>query len=255
MAAGVGVGQILGLFREVRELDGVPPRIVISGPGAEGIAAALALSGKRSAIAVDGDPAAAAVIVRIVEGDPEEKERAILRRLAKKQVPIIVLRRGGSQRIPHVLADDVVDLGRDDLGPDDIAAVAGAIAGVAGSSGPPLAAALPVLLAPVCRRLVARTAFANAALAASSRLGHAQLPLLTLAQARMLLLLGVARGETLPREPEELLRAVGPYLVAALGTGFGARAVVRRLPHRGPIVRATVAYGGTRALGMAALRR
>jgi len=254
MPAGIGVGQILGLFREVRGLDGASPRIVISGPGAEGVAAALAVAGDRSAIAIDGDPAAAAVVVRIVEGDPGEGERAILRRLAKKHVPVIVLRRGGSLRIPHVLADDVVDVGTDDLGADDIGRVAGAIVGVAGSSAPPLAAALPVLLAPVCRRLVARTAFANAAFA-SARLGHAQLPLLTLAQARMLLLLGVARGETLPREPEELLRTAGPYLVAALGTGFGARALVRRLPRRGPIVRATIAYGGTRALGLAALRR
>jgi len=254
MSAGIGIGQILGLVREMRGLEGTPPMIVISGPGAEGMASALAVGGDRSAIAVDGYTAAAAVALRIVEGDPGERERALLRRLAKEQTPVIVVRRGGSGRIPHVLADDVVDLESDDLGADDIGAVASAIVGVAGASGPPLAARLPVLYAPVCQRLVARTAFANAALAGSSRVVP-QLPLLTLAQARMLLLLGVARGETLPRDAEGLLRAAGPYLLAALGTGVGARAFVRRLPVRGPIVRAAIAYGGTRALGSAVLRR
>jgi uncharacterized protein (DUF697 family) len=136
---------------------------------------------------------------------------------------------------------------------EGITGVAVAIARAAGADGPGLAARLPALRAPVAARLVAHTALANAAVAASSR-AVPQLPLLTLAQARMLILLGVARGEVLPRDPEGLLRAVGPYLVAALGTGVGARAVVRRLPVGGPIVRAAIAYGGTRALGTA-LRR
>lgn len=255
MPAGIGIGQVMGIFREMRGLEGAPALLVISGPGAEGMAAALAVGGDRSAIAVDGNTAAAAVAVRIVDGDPSESERDVLRRLVKEQTPVLVVRRGGSERIPHVLADDVVDLGSDDLTASDIVAVARAIAGAAGASGPSLAARLPVLYAAVCRRLIARTAFANAALAASAKIVQPQLPLLTLAQARMLLLLGAARGETLPREPEGLLRATGPSLAAALATGIAARALVRRLPVRGPIVRAAIAYGGTRALGLAPFRR
>ena len=248
MPAGIGVGQIVGLVREVRGVEGSAPRVVISGSDPEDLAAALAVDGDRSAVVVDGDPAAAAIAVRLVDGDPDERERRALRQLMKGPTPVVVVRRGGSARIPHVLADDVVD-----LEVEGIPGVAAAIARAAGADGPGLAARLPVLRAPVAARLVAHTAFANAALAASSRVVP-QLPLLTLAQARMLMLLGAARGDVLPRDPQGLLRAVGPYLVAALGTGVGARAVVRRLPVGGPIVRAAIAYGGTRALGTA-LRR
>jgi hypothetical protein len=252
MPAGIGVGQVVALVREVRVFEGAAPRITVSGPGAEDLATALAAGGDRAAIAVDGDSAGAAIALRLIEGDPNQAERAILRRLGSERTPVIVVRRGGSsERIPHILADDVVDVEVE----QGIGAIAAAIARTAGTDGPSLAARLPVLRSPVSRRLVANAAFANAVLAASSRVAQPQLPLLALAQARMLLLLGITRGETLPRDPQGLLRAAGPYVVAALGTGIGARACVRRLPFAGPIVRAGVAYGGTRALGTALSRR
>ncbi len=250
MPAGIGIGQISGLVREVRGFEGAAPQITITGPGSEALASALAAGGDRSAISSNGHPLAAAIVVRLIEGDPTPMECAVLRRLAKEQTPVIVVRRGGTMRIPHVLADDVVDAGSD----EGVAEIANAIARAAGADGPSLAARLPILRAPVSQRLISTTALANAALAASARMTHAQLPLLALAQARMLLLLGVSRGETLPRDPEGLLRAAGPYLLAAIGTGVSARACVRRLPVSGPIVRAAFAYGGTRALGTA-LRR
>ena len=249
MPAGIGIGQIAGLVREVRAFEGVAPRIAISGPGADELATSLAADGDRSAIMVDGDSATAVIALRLIEADPSEAERAVLRRLGKGRTPVIVVRRGGSERIPHVLADDVVDLEVEGIG-----AIAAAIARAAGADGPSLAARLPILRAPVSRRLVRTTAFANAALAASSRVVQPQLPLLTFAQARMLLLLGIARGETLPRDPQGLLRAAGPYVAAALGTGLGARALVRRLPVGGRVVRAAIAFGGTRALGAALFR-
>lgn len=250
MPAGIGIGQIAGLVREVRGFEVAAQRIAISGPGAEQLATSLATGGDRGALVVDGDPTTATIALRLMDGDPSEAERAVLRRLAKGRTPVIVVRRSGSGRIPHVLADDVVDLEVEDIG-----AIAVAIARAAGADGPSLAARLPVLRDPVSRRLVTTTAFANALLAASSRVVQPQLPLLTLAQARMLLLLGIARGEILPRDPQGLLRAAGPYVAAALGTGLGARALVRHLPVGGPIVRATVAFGGTRALGAALFSR
>lgn len=253
MPAGIGIGQIAGFVRELRGLEGSTPLIVISGRGAEELAASLADGGDRSAIVIDGSPAAAAIALRIVEGDPDDRERAVLRRLANELLPVVIIRRGGSERLPHVLADDVVDLESEDLGAG-IGMIASAIARATGSDGPSLAARLPVLRGAVSEQLVARTAFANAVIAVSPK-SIPQLPLLTLAQARMLLLGEVARGGTLPRDPEGLLRAVGPYVAAALGTGLGARALVRRLPVQGPIVRAAIAYGGTRALGTALLRR
>ena len=62
--------------------------------------------------------------------------------------------------------------------------------------------------------------------------------MLTLAQGRMLLLLGIARGEVLPRDPQQLAIASGPSLAAPVGVGLATRALVRRLPVRGPLVRA-----------------
>jgi len=90
--------------------------------------------------------------------------------------------------------------------------------------------------------------------AASSKLQKAQLPVLTLAQSRMVLRLGVSRGDTLPQDPQQLALAAGPAIAGCIGVGFAARALVRRLPSRGPIVRAAVAYAGTQVLGAARLR-
>jgi uncharacterized protein (DUF697 family) len=251
MPAGIGIGQLVGLVRDVRGSEEALPRIAVSGPGASELATSLVAGGDASAVTVTETAVGQAVTIRLIEGDPTPGERGTLRRLAREQTPLIVVRRGGSGRIPHVLADDVVE-GGDQF---DLDAIAAAIARAAADDGPSLAARLAVLRPAVSRRLIARTAVANATLAASSRIAQPQLPRLALAQARMLLLLGVARGETLPRDPRALALAAGPSLAAALGTGLGARACVRRLPMGGPVVRAAIAYGATRALGTTLLRR
>jgi hypothetical protein len=67
-------------------------------------------------------------------------------------------------------------------------------------------------------------------------------------------LLGVSRGETLPQEPQQLAISAGPGIAACVGVGLAARALVRRLPIGGPVVRAAVAFAGTQALGAARLR-
>ena len=251
MPLGIGIGQVLGLVREVRGSEEALPRIAISGPGARELTTALVAGGDSAAVVFTEAAAGQTVTVRLVEGEPTPDERGVMRRLAREQTPVIVVRRSGSSRIPHVLADGVVEC----EATLDIEAIAAAIARAAGGDGPALAARLPILRPAVSRHLIATTAVANAALAASSRLAQPQLPLLALAQARMLLLLGVARGETLPRDPQALALAAGPSLVVALGAGLGARACVRRFPIDGPVVRAVVAYGATRALGTTLLRR
>ena len=80
------------------------------------------------------------------------------------------------------------------------------------------------------------------------------MPVLTLAQSRMLLMLGLSRGDVLPRDPQQLALAAGPAVAGCIGLGFGARALVRRLPVRGRARPAGVAYAGTHALGEARLR-
>ncbi len=247
---GIGIGQVIGLVRETRGLESSTARISVSGVGARELAAALATGGDPGAVSVDGDPSQAAVAIRIVEGDPSSAESTVLRRMSRAGLPLVVVRRGGAARIPYVPAGDVLETG--ELLP--VAELAAAIARVADDNAPALAARLPVLRGAVTRRLVGTTALKNAAIAGSPWLKQAHLPLLTLAQSRMLLRLGLSRGEVLPRDPQALAIAAGPAVVGALGLGLGARAFVRRLPLRGPLVRAAVAYAGTRALGAARLR-
>ena len=128
------------------------------------------------------------------------------------------------------------------------------IARHAADDGPALAARLPILRTEVARRLIASTAFANAVIAGSTKMQQAQMPVLTFAQSRMVLMLGLSRGDVLPRDPQQLALAAGPAVAACIGLGFGARALVRRLPVNGRLVRAGVAYAGTRVLGEARLR-
>ncbi|MSO95965.1 MAG: hypothetical protein EXQ81_09265 [Thermoleophilia bacterium] len=250
MPLGIGIMQVSRLVREVHALEGASPWIAVSGPSADALATTLAARGDRGAIVVGGNPVAAAVSIRLIEGEPTPAELLVLRRLARDETPVIVVRHGGTSAIPYVLPEDVLDGGPE----PDIEELAAAIARAAPHAAPALAARLPLLRPAVSRRLIAVTAFANAALAASPRLQRQQLPVLTLAQLRMLFLLGITRGETLPRDPQGLAVAAGPYLAVSLATGIAARALVRQLPFGGPAVRAAVAYGSTRALG-AALRR
>jgi uncharacterized protein (DUF697 family) len=158
------------------------------------------------------------------------------------------VRRGGhAGRLPYVLAADVIEADTTAAVVDEVAA---AIARVA-PDAPSLASRLPVLRPAVTSRLIRTTSLTNAAVAGLPFSDKAHFPVLTLAQERMLLLLGVARGDVLPRDPQQLAIASGPALAVPLGVGLAARALVRRLPLRGPLVRAAVAYAATRALGAA----
>lgn len=250
MPFGFGVGQILGLVREARGLEGSAGRIAISGPGAQELAAAIADGGDPAAIEIGGDPIGASVAIRLVDAEPSPAERELLRRLSRSATPLVVVRHGFEGRIPHVLAGDVIESD----GAASFADVAVAIARVAPDTAPALAARLPALRPAVTQRLVAATAITNAAIAAApwSTLPH--LPILTLAQSRMVLLLGISRGDALPRDPQQLAAVTGPALAGSFGLGLAARTLVRRLPKRGPLVRAAVAYAGTRTLGAVRLR-
>jgi hypothetical protein len=167
---------------------------------------------------------------------------------------LIVVRRGEGH-VPYVLPGDIIDT--DDIDSEGnlpMRDLLRSIARHAGDDGPALAARLPILRAEVGRRLIAATAFANAVIGASTKMQTAQLPVLSFAQSRMVLMLGLSRGDVLPRDPKHLALAAGPAVAACVGMGFGARTLVRRLPVDGRLVRAGVAYAGTRVLGEARLR-
>jgi uncharacterized protein (DUF697 family) len=250
VALGIGIGQVVGLVRDTRQLESASAQIAVAGFGAEELAAVLTAGGEPAAVCVDGDPMRAAVAIRLIDGAPSPGETDVLRRLSRAGTPLLVVRRGRTAHIPYVLPGDVLDGGET---PDS--RLVAAIARVAGSAGPALAARLPALRPAVTRRLIATTAVQNAAIAASPRVREARLPLLSIAQARMLLLLGVSRGDVLPRDPQELALAAGPSVGGSVAVGVAARALVRRSPLRGPLIEAAVAYAGTWALGAARLRR
>lgn len=250
MPFGIGIGKVVGLVRETRRLESSTGAIAIAGPGARKLATGLATGGDAAAVQVDGDPSRAHVAVRVVDGEPSGAELEVLRRISRSGRPLVVVQLGPVGRIPYVLPEDVVAAGPDPPVED----VAAAIVRAASDGASSLAARLPLLRPIVARRLIRTTALTNAALAASTRTRQAQLPVLTLAQSRMLLLLGLGRGDVLPRDPQGLAVAAGPALAGPLGLALGARALVRRLPVKGPLVRAAVAYTVTRALGGAGRR-
>ena len=154
----------------------------------------------------------------------------------------------GGGRIPYVLAENVLEV---ETGSPPVAELAAAIARVANDGAPALAARLPVLRDAVTRRLIGMTP-SPMPRSPLHRTAGTPPPLLTLAQSRMLLRLGLSRGDVLPRDPQELARAAAP-VVGALALGLGGGTSCAGCPG-GPLVRAAVAYAGTQALGAARLR-
>jgi hypothetical protein len=245
---GISLRQVVALVRETRVIESSPEGVSVAGPGARELAAALAEGGDASAVVVDGDPGAAAVAIRIVSGPVAPAERALLRRAVRAGTPLLVVRHGADP-VPYALPHDVLDGA--ELSTEALAA---AIARLAPDAGPVLASRLPVLRSAVERRLVEVTSWGNALIAASSRDNVPQLPLLSIAQSRMLLLLGTVRGHRLPSDPRAIASVAGPPIAASVAVGLAARELVRRVPVGGPSLRAAVAYACTRALGAARLR-
>ncbi len=118
-----------------------------------------------------------------------------------------------------------------------------------GAAGPGLAARLPALRPYVIERLIDTAARRNGFIATAVWIPGADRPVLTAAQLRMVLEIGVCHGVELSPD-----RAV--ELLSVLGAGFGMRTVARELldlvPVAGWALQGGVAYGGTRALGRAA---
>jgi len=254
MPFGLGVGQVVALVRETRGFEGALPQISVSGEGASELALTLTTGGDAGAVTVGSDPGNAVVAIRLIDGEPSAAEIAILRKISRSEMGLIVVRRGEGH-VPYVLPGDIIDT--DDIDSEGnlpMRDLLKSIARHAGDDGPALAARLPILRAEVGRRLIAATAFANAVIGASTKMQTAQMPVLSFAQSRMVLMLGLSRGDVLPRDPKHLALAAGPAVAACVGMGFGARTLVRRLPVNGRLVRAGVAYAGTRVLGEARLR-
>jgi uncharacterized protein (DUF697 family) len=199
------------------------------------------------------DPAGADLYIHVLARMPGAEHMAVLRRARRARVPTIAVAVGVPEeaRIPYVLATDVVWVGGDEVFP--LEAIARAVAARLGEHGAPLAARVPLLRDAVGEQLVASFARKNALVAAAIWIPGADLPFLALNELRLVLRLAQLHGAAGD------LRDRLPELAATLGAGFGLRALAREtqrfVPGAGWVVKAGVAYAGTRAVGEAARLR
>ena len=247
MKSPIGIGAVRKLIKELDAASRDRRSLAIGGAPelARALERDLVRGGDASAVRI-GAPAGAVLYVHIATGDDE----AALKGARRARVPVVAIVFDDEQ-LPFVRASDIVHVGPGEPLPVD--EIAEAIAAKLGDDGAPLAARLPVLRAPVCKRIVASFARKNAFVGAAVFIPGADLPVLALNEVRMLLLLDQAYG--LELDPRDRL----PEIAATLGAGFGLRAVARELldlvPVAGWAVKGGVAYGGTRALGEAAVLR
>ena len=195
----------------------------------------------------------AAALVYVLAGRASEDDLALLKRARREGMPIVCVLAGPHGEDvpdpPYVLAENVVRVPPGSGFP--LERIAGAIARALGERATPLAARLPVLRDAVVDRLIVQFSRQNGIVGAAVFLPGADLPVLTLNQARLVLRIALAYGQEIDKD-----RAV--ELLGVVGLGFGMRTVARELldlvPVAGWAVKAGIAYAGTRAFGEAARR-
>jgi uncharacterized protein (DUF697 family) len=192
----------------------------------------------------------AAALVLVLVHRPSVLDEALLKKARRARVPVVCLAAGPVEEpIPFVLATDVVRAEPGEGFP--LEELADVLARRLGEAATPLAARLPVLRDAVCAHLVESFARRNAITAAAVFVPGADLPILTLNQARLVLRIASAYGAEIDRQRL-------PELLGVLGAGFGLRALAREaldfVPVAGWALKGAVAYAGTRALGEAARR-
>jgi uncharacterized protein (DUF697 family) len=239
----LGALALMGLLKEARA--GAGDRRPLAVAGARELVPLLARDlregGDASAV-VEGRIEGAAAVVWIGRADEDALHGA-----AKAGIPVVAV--SDQDELPYVLAEDIVHVeGGHGFPVDEIAA---ALARRLGESGTGLAARLPVLRRPLCNQLIASAAKKNALISAAVFIPGVDMPVLTLNQARLVLRIALAYGQTVDNQRL-------PELLGVFGAGIGLRAVARELldfvPVAGWALKGGVAYAGTRAVGEAAIR-
>ncbi len=247
--AGIGVRDVAGVVREARQTAVTPTPLVITGMLANELARALrGGADEGGSIHVGGSVDGVAAVIIVLGGAPRAEDEHVMRLASRESVPVVVVQTDPRATAPlaYVPASAVVVCEPGKTFPVD--EIATRLAAQLGHDAVSLAARVSAFRAPIARELV-RQASRRAAVAGVLpwRKG-ADLPVLTLIQARLVLDLAAAHGYTIDRE-----RAL--ELAAVAGTGLTARTLVRRLPRRLPLLGALTGYLATRALGEAAIAR
>jgi uncharacterized protein (DUF697 family) len=241
--AKLGPLSIFSLVRELRRGGGDPRPLAVAGARelVPLLARELREGGDASAV-VEQRVEHAAALVWV--GPPDESE---LRAAARAGIPIVAIT--DADTVPYVLATDLVRVSPGQGFPLD--EIADAVARRLGEDGTSLAARLPVLRGAVCDELIRSFSKRNAIVSAAVFIPGVDLPVLTLNQARLVLRIALAYGQEIDNS-----RAI--ELLGVVGAGFGFRAVARELldfvPVAGWAVKGAIAYGGTKAIGEAAVR-
>jgi uncharacterized protein (DUF697 family) len=243
---------VFGLVRNVgQQVRDAGP---ISVAGARALTGTLAKElgqGARPGAVREGGPEGAAALVYVLAAPPSEEDERMLRQAQRARVPVVCVLAGPElePRVPYVLATDVVRVPAGAGFPVD--EIARALARRLHERGAPVAARVPAVREAVCDHLIESFARKNGFLGAAVFLKGADLPVLTLNQIRLVLLLGAAHGVVVGQE-----RA--PEIAGVVAGGLGFRALARRLLRAGAVpawaLKSGLAYAGTRAVGEAARR-
>lgn len=245
---GVGARDVVALARYQRQAqDGHRP-LLVTGLLAEQLAKELGAGGDPALVRTAGDPAEAALFVRVLAGAATAEDERLFRAATRALVPVVAVQTADrTVRLPYVLAEDVVQCRPGSGFPLD--EIADRIAAALGGAGAQLAASLPVLRDAVARRRTADAAVTAAGLTAFGAASGPRLPVLALDQARMLSDLAVASGAETSDDQHAAVQKLALPLALSLATGLAARELVRRLPVRGRALDTAVAAGATLALG------
>jgi uncharacterized protein (DUF697 family) len=247
--AGLHPGAVFGLVRELRATVTDPKPLVVTGALADVLRKELTRGGDPSLVR-SGPPDHASVLVHVLAGPPGEGDERVLREAHRARVPTVAVLAGPDvpDRVPYVLATDVVRVPAGAGFP--VEEVARAIARRLGEEATSLVARLPVLRRPFAEELTHRFARRAGIAGAAVFVPGADFPVITLIQLRLVLRIAAAHGEEL--EPERL-----PEVLAVIGSGLAFRTVARQalavVPLAGWVVKGSVAYAGTRAIGEAAI--
>ena len=197
----------------------------------------------------------ALVLVYAIRGELSGADEAALRHADRARVPVVCLyidapasrSRSG---IPYVLASDVVHAA--DGQPFPIDPLVARLAARVGPRGFALAADVAAMRGPVCDAIVAHYSRLNGAVGAAVFVPGVDLPVLTLNQLRMVARIAAAHGVDLDSR-----RLADLALVVSAGLGFrsAARYLMSLVPVAGWAVKGGVAFGGTQAIGRAAVAR
>lgn len=241
---------VWNLLREIARGAGDQRPLVVSGTLAAQLGKELERGAGPGAVRVDARPEDGAALVRVLGGAPTGEDEEALKRAKRAKVPVVVVQTGREDvDVPYVLATDVVRCRPGEGFP--VGEILEAVAARLGEDGTALAARLPALREPLARELIESFSRKNGVIGVAVFVPGADFAVLTLNQLRLVLRLAAAHGVEVDQQ-----RA--PEVLATVAAGLGFRTVARQLlgvvPVAGWLVKGAVAYGGTRALGEAALR-